>query len=422
MAYYDTFLRATKPPNETWKQGLQALVDSEFINASTYYQDVEEEVEFGTLEFRQIDVRVNSLVDAKTGQRINEDYKSLIFPNINYHVPVGTRFRFDNNIWIVFSVDNIKTDTASVYVRRCNNVMITQDDYGNIHEEPVYLDYKVTENQLFRNYTVDVPSGRIQFFCQNNKWTKHIDINDRFIFGQDVYKVRERSEFDRRNTFDKNSVHMLSFYADLDNKGENDNFQLNIANYKLFDYRIDVINSIIDKVDTYGKVIASVYLNNSILDDEPIIYTSTNEDIAVIDENTGEFKLLSPGNCEFICRMANKISISSSINVIVEKNIEVEPKYECVITPDTGVIKLNKTVGFSVYEFVNGIQTDTVFYIDCSGVSNKNYEFIAKNGNEFSITNLKQSEHRLKITCKNAVKDKNKQYKKEFYIRLGGIL
>ena len=54
MPFYDTFLKSTQPPKQYWKQGLQALVDVSFENASTYQTDVEEENEFGSLDFHNI--------------------------------------------------------------------------------------------------------------------------------------------------------------------------------------------------------------------------------------------------------------------------------------------------------------------------------------------------------------------------------
>lgn len=94
---------------------------------------------------------------------------------------LGTRYRFDNNIWMVFSTDNIKTDTSSAYLRRCNNVLTIEDKYGNIHQEPCYIDYKITESQLFKEWTLDVPQGRIYVTCQLNQHTQDVDINKRYI-------------------------------------------------------------------------------------------------------------------------------------------------------------------------------------------------------------------------------------------------
>ena len=148
MAFYDFYMQAVSNPKQAWKEGFQALVDDQFENASTVQYDVEEEDGFGTLKFHSIECRINSLVDAKTGQRVNDDYKKIIFPDLDKAPDLGTRYRFDNNIWIVFSTDNIKTDTSSAYLRRCNNVLTIEDKYGVIHHEPCYIDYKVTETQL----------------------------------------------------------------------------------------------------------------------------------------------------------------------------------------------------------------------------------------------------------------------------------
>ena len=153
MAYYDSFIAINKSPRESYKEQLQEVVNQLFINAPTYYEDVEEEDSFGSQTYHKINVRVNNLVDAKTGQRVNDDFKKLIFEDIHYMPPIGTRYKFNNNIWIVFSTDNVKTDTASVYVRRCNNTLNTQDEYGNIHQEPCYVDYSLTETQIFKEYS-----------------------------------------------------------------------------------------------------------------------------------------------------------------------------------------------------------------------------------------------------------------------------
>lgn len=415
MSYYNTFIRATMSPKDKWKLGFQSFVDSAFENASTCHEDIEEEIEFGTLEFKPIVARINSLVDAKTGQRVNDDYKKIIFPDLEYCPKIGTRYRFDNNIWIVFSTDNIRTDTSAIYVRRCNNVMKFQDKYGNIHEEPIYIDYKVTESQIFKNYSIDVPSGRIFFQCQLNKYTKNININDRYMFGDDVYKIRERSRFDRRYTFERDSVYTLSFYADYDNKSDSDNIELGIANYKEYNYTISSIDYISNKVGFMGQLEATVYLNKDIIE-EPVVWSSTNEEVAVIDKYSGDYKFINIGTCNFVCEMLHKSDVKFYIQITVEKYIE--PSLETIIMPNIEVIKLNKTVFYSVYEYLNGVETDTTFSIKATEVPNRNYKLTVIDGNNFSITNLKPYNTDLKIVCTN---DKSNE-DTILYIRLGGIV
>ena len=175
MAFYDNYVSSISTPKNYWKEQLQEVVNQSFENASTIQFDIEEEDEFGSMMFHPVECRITSLVDAKTGQRNNDDYRKIIFKDLTKEPVIGTRYRFEDNIWMCFSTDNIKTDTSSAYLRRCNNVITTEDKYGKIHEEPCYIDYKVNETQLFQEYTMTTPAARIVVTCQTNKYTKDID-------------------------------------------------------------------------------------------------------------------------------------------------------------------------------------------------------------------------------------------------------
>lgn len=414
MSYYDNFVKTNKSPREKWKEGLQAFVDRGFENASTYYEDIEEEVEFGSLEFKPMNIRVNSLVDAKTGQRVNDDYKKLIFPVLDYHPELGTRYRFDDNIWICYSTDNIKTDTAAIYVRRCNNTMNTQDKYGNIHEEPCYIDYKVTENQVFRNYSIDVPSGRIQIQVQLNEWTKNINVNDRFIFGDDAYKIRERSRFDRRNTFSKDSVRYISFYADYDNLSPDDNIDLGVANYVVYNYVIRAPKLIENVVGFTNKISASVYLDNDDTNEE-VVWSTSNSEIADITSD-GVYTLKAPGSCTFTGVMKNKTDVTATVQVVVTD--VHEETYITILSPTTNYIRLNKTEHYSVFEYKNSVVTDTKFEISCHDVPQKYYKFSCDD-NHFEITNMKTCED---ILLRVVYKNLRTSEENTLLVELGGIV
>lgn len=415
MPFYDNFVKTNKTPREKWKDGLQEFVNKEFDNASTFYEDVEEEIEFGTLEFRHILVRINSLVDAKTGQRANDDYKKIIFSDLDYKVPIGTRYRFDNNIWLVFSTDNIKTDTSSVYVRRCNNTMNWQDKYGNIHREPCYIDYKLTENQIFREYSVDVPSGRIWVQYQANDKTRDININSRFIFGTNPYKVRSMGDYDRLNTFDQNSARLLSFYADYDNKAEDDNFELSVANYKCFTFTIDSEDIISNTIGYKNSLIYNVYLNNSIVENENVSWESTDSNIAEIDKE-GNYVFKNLGTCMFIGKMDNNPSVEKRITVLCKE--EVSDSYYDYIQNKIDYIPLNKTERYSIYEYKNGEMINTKYDIACEGVPEYCYSFTS-DGNNFSITNKKPCyDSLLKVSYKN----NRNGVTKFILLELGGII
>ena len=122
MPFYDGFMIVNNDsPSVKWRRHLQDTVDKQFENASTWWDDIYEEKEFGSdkidqisnpeiLEevFNKIEARITSLIDAKSGQRDNDDYKQIIYKDTSYKPKYGQRYYFDNNIWIIYSTENIR--------------------------------------------------------------------------------------------------------------------------------------------------------------------------------------------------------------------------------------------------------------------------------------------------------------------------
>lgn len=80
VRFYDGFLNVNKSPAQKWRDNLQDIVDKQFENASTFWDDIYEEVNFGTdrleeivkspensCELRKISARITTLIDAKSG-------------------------------------------------------------------------------------------------------------------------------------------------------------------------------------------------------------------------------------------------------------------------------------------------------------------------------------------------------------------
>lgn len=418
MAFYDNFVSCDYARStDYWNTQLQEVVNQEFENASTVQYDIEEEIAFGTLEFQNINqCRITTLVDAKTGQRVNDDYKKIIFQDLHKAPEIGTRYRFDNNIWMVFSTDNIRTATSSAYLRRCNNVMTMEDKYGNLHEEPCYIDYKITESQLFKEWTMDVPQGRIFVTCQSNKYTDTIDINSRYIFNDNVYKVRERSKFDRQQTFKKDSVPAVSFYADVDEKNSSDRFDINVADYFEPAYKIHTPKELTYAKGYTGKLNKSVtFVEDKEVFDEPVLYESSNINVCKINQYNGKFECVGIGECYVTCKLYHNTNILSITKITVINDIPTTS--EVKILPDTKYIKLNQTIKYSVYNYINTEKTDTKFDIKAYGAPVNCFD-MNSDDNSFTIHYKRlASDSILKIVCT----DKDTGENTDFYIELGGV-
>lgn len=376
----------------------------QFDDTSTVWDDIEEEISFGTLKFQPIRARVTTIIDVKTGQRNGDNFRKIIFYDYTHRPVDGTRYRFDDNIWIVFATKNLNVSSSSVYVYRCNNTLNTQDKYGNIHREPCYIDYKLNETQLSQEDMIEVPNGRINLICQVNQWTKDWDVGKRFILGKDVYKIRYRAKYERNKTFDENSITVAEFYVNYDNKQVNDNFDLQIADYLDNKYSISCDNEIINVAGYLNKLSAQV-THNGVVVDEPLLFTTTDANVVSIDE-FGNYILNSAGNAQIVAQMKNNLTCIKYINVIVgDKTVD-----NIELIPDTRTIKLNCSIEYQVIsnnDVSISIESDNPSYY---------YKYKKTSDKTFEIKNMKQSKLPVTIVCKDG------NMEKKFNITLGGLL
>ena len=404
MNYFDSFVKINEAPNERWATRLQELSYKRFVNSSTFQTDVEKENTFGKEDYVPIVARITSLVDAKTGQRVNDDFKKIIFRDFSERPKLGAKFRFSDNIWLAFSVDNIKSVTSSAYLRRCNNTLNFQDKYGNIHREPCCIDYKSTETQLSAGETIAVPSGRIYVQCQFNDYTKFIDIDKRFIFGNYVYKVRYISDYDRQSTFDKDGCTFMSFYADFDNIGKYDNFELGIADYKDYSYIISCDTEINGKIDDTGRISFNVSLDNKVIDEEVSFEIINNDNVIEIDQDWN-YHMVSEGTAIVRIYMVNAPNFYTDITFNVN-NKSNEP----YILPDIKIVPINQTIEYSII-------FDMPLIIDIETENPAYYYSFKKENNKFSITNYKTSNIPIYVNYKS----EDESISGKFEIYLGGI-
>ena len=412
--YYDAFLYNTLSPFNEFCSFEQELINEDFESSPTWYSDIEQEIEFGSLKFKKIDARINQIMDSKVGDRINDDYRKIIFRDLNFKPELGSRYKFDNNIWIVYSTDNIKSTHSSCYIRRCNNTINLQDQYGNIHQEPCIIDVKPTKSGIVEQEYMSIPIARQVLMYQLNKWTQSLFINSRIMFNRQVYKIGAIMELDRTETFNENSIKFIKCYLDNDLKNEYDNEELQVADYKTYNYSVNTVQDLIGEIGQEGTMSATVSLNEEIQEGK-IKWYSSDDNIISIEKETGSYKLINSGEAILYAKMANNESFYKQIPVkVFDEQLNI---YKNIISPSVYYIPLNNTQNYEVYETLNGNKSDTNFEISLSGMKEKHYSFL-QNGNKFSIKNILQNEtNLLKVSCKN-LRDNSIV---ELEIELGGL-
>jgi hypothetical protein len=223
LEFYEAIRQTSSLPNVSYKEDLQAMIDDQFDNASSLASIKQEQI-FGTLVWSEdFTVRLTHVVsDKNTGEKLGDDFRNLIFGNINYNYLLGKRYSFSDNYWITINTDNYKYVTASACIRRCNNVLKHYTSTGDIHSEPCIIDTGIRSVDFDFNQHLIIPDGSITVIVQGNLWTKEYKINQRFIIDEQPWKCEYVNNYQRTKTLDKYSVNLIRLILRKDSISAND--------------------------------------------------------------------------------------------------------------------------------------------------------------------------------------------------------
>ena len=189
MMYY-TAKRKSLPssPNEYYREHMQQLINSQWDN-TTRLQTIEEEYPFASLEFREVEVHMLHALDKSTRAKQGDDFRELVFQDIDYLVNLGNYYRFSNAYWLTINLDELNRTTKNIIVRRCNNFLKWKNSSGDICEYPCVLEYDATAASPRVDNNIITPNNRIRVIVQANKDTLTLKVNYRFIFGDRTFKI-----------------------------------------------------------------------------------------------------------------------------------------------------------------------------------------------------------------------------------------
>lgn len=161
-------------------------------------------------------VRIMPAIDGKTGVKHHDDWQELSFYETYEHIPLGMKFFFFNNVWIVFQTNNISPVITTAVVRRCNATLKRMDENGIVHVEPCVWDRDLPmQSRIIYRETNNIFTPEMNLYAQFNQFTQTIKTDDRFIFGRNntaqAFKVKEAAQFILGETWNDDSPQIVAF-------------------------------------------------------------------------------------------------------------------------------------------------------------------------------------------------------------------
>jgi len=414
MAYkYVTANRAitANSPKQTYRNNFQAFVNEQFYNSSDWYE-IEEESPFASAEYYSLDARINTVVQNETGFLQRDDYRTLLFKDIEHTSQLGWMYRFDNNYWIAVNATILSSLNSSVTIRRCNNVLRWIDTDGGFYEEPCALEFIIKENRDYSTAgsAMVTPSGFMEVIVQLNSRTNTIKPNQRFLFGNadnwTAYRVFGDgiNNHDNLETIDNLSWGFLRLTIGADYVNEQTDDVVNgIADAFTKEYLLtlnpDAIQGVAAQTNQLNE---SVTLNGETVD-RTVEWSSSDSAVATVSAS-GLVTLVAIGECTITCQLENNTSVYDTCDIEVVAGPVSE--YVVVIDPEQNYVLEGESQAYDVILYLNGVaQADAfVFTLDPGDVPSASYDYNVSGDNAFIITNYKKySGDVLSIECVSGI-------------------
>ncbi len=351
LKYYDAYKNnLAMSPSESYKDNLQAMIDSQFENSSSLY-NIEEECPTKSNLWNNVDVRINHVLSSNMGIKLGDDFKELIFGDLSHPKGMGYKYKFDNYVWITINTDNYKFVTASAVIRRCNQVLKWYNKEGRLIEEPAIIDYyKFRPNNFKENKDMILPDDKKQIIMQLNDNTSELAYDKRFIFNKMAWKI-----------VDYDVVSYPSLLILTVTQHEMDKARDDISNeiadaFVLPSYEIKILNNDI-QLQTGSKIQLKIQITkDGDIVSLPVIYKSLNKQKATID-NMGLITAISNGVCDISVELENNGSVSDVISATINNSPTVNVIEEIVGDDNTPI---GVTKAYTINKYIDGVvQPDT---------------------------------------------------------------
>lgn len=339
---------AIQTPNDYFRDQQQAAIDQQWDCTSARYT-IKEQFEFGSNVYNDIEVWIDYVVGlGSRGTTNGDDFRQLIFRDINHQVKRGLYYQFDGNTWITYFSDEVASLSKDAGVRRCNNVMrIIDPENGSIFSIPCVIDYDMTSpSQQVSSYVI-TPNNHATVMVQGNADTLRLfKLNTRYIFGGRPFKLLAYQNALIDESISPNPT-LLYLDLYLDELHANDSIENQLADNGVYQYSIEIDSANMElTTGTTGTLGASIALNGEEVNRE-IVWASSDTSVATVDAE-GNYKVVGTDgqSCQITATLKGNVNVTASIDIAVVSAESLQAKI--ILEPTFNRVRQYETVDFTV--------------------------------------------------------------------------
>ena len=335
-------------PNDYFRDQQQAAIDQQWDCTSAKYT-IKQQADFGSNVYNNIEVWIDYVVGlGSRGTTNGDDFRQLIFRDINYQVRRGLYYQFDGNYWIVYFSDEYSSLSKDAGVRRCNNVMrIIDPENGSIFSIPCVVDYDMTSpSQQVSSYII-TPNNHATIMVQGNADTLRLfKLNTRYILGGRPFKLLAyQNALIDESIAPTPTLLYLDLY--LDEIHANDDIANQLADNGEYQYTVEIDSANMELINgATGTLTASVSLNGEEVNRE-IVWASSDTNVVTIDSQ-GNYQVFGTDgqSCTIMATLQGNTSVTASIQITVVGTESLQAKI--VLDPSFSKIRQYETVDFTI--------------------------------------------------------------------------
>lgn len=345
-------------PNDYFRDQQQAAIDQQWDCTSAKYT-IKQQSDFGSDVYNDIEVWIDYVVGlGSRGTTNGDDFRQLIFRDINYQVKRGLYYQFDGNYWIVYFSDEYSSLSKDAGVRRCNNVMrIVDPENGSIFSIPCVIDYDMTSpSQQVSSYVI-TPNNHATVMVQGNADTLRLfKLNTRYILGGRPFKLLAyQNALIDESIASTPTLLYLDLY--LDELHANDDIANQLADNGEYQYAIEIDSANMELTNgATGILTASITLNGEEVNRE-VVWSSNDSNIVTID-NQGNYQVVGTEgqSCIITATLQGNTSVTASIQIAIvgteslQAKIIIEPTFSKIRQYETVEFVVKATYGSQLYE------------------------------------------------------------------------